>query len=84
VDKNRRLETIRKEIRTGASQLVGNVGGSVWEATTAQKRAIDFVSKTAEVTAARMAMHDSCSQLDSEKQAALQDAAAELRRKLPF
>jgi hypothetical protein len=81
VDKNLRREGIRSDIRTGATQLVG---GGVWDKTTAQQRAIDFVTKTAEVTAARMAIYDRSSQLDSEKQAALQDAAAELRRKLPF
>jgi hypothetical protein len=82
-DRNRRSDAIRQDIRTGASHLLEQVVGSVWNDTNAaQKRAVDFVTKTAEVTTARMAQYDSNDHLDSEKMAALQDAAAELRRKL--
>jgi hypothetical protein len=82
-DRNRRSDAIRQDIRNGASHLLEQVVGSVWNDTNAaQKRAVDFVTKTAEVTTARIAQYDSNDHLDSEKMAALQDAAAELRRKL--
>jgi len=76
--RNRRANDIRHDIRAGASQALEQAG-SVWnDATAAQQRALDLVTKTAEETAARI----SAGHLDSEAQAALQDAAAELRRRL--
>jgi hypothetical protein len=75
-------QNVHADIRNGAAQVAAQAETAWNDAAVAQQRAIEFITKTAEVTAGRLALANR-SELDSEKIAAMQDAAAELRRKLP-